>query len=294
MQQQTLPKLQETHRPLPRRPTISIVTCSFQHGRFLESAIRSVLEQGYPALEYIIIDGGSSDDSVEIIKRYESALACWVSEPDHGQTDALIKGFGRATGDIFGWLCSDDLLLPGALHAVTDFFVAHPQVLAAYGNALWIDGDGRFLRPKKEVAFNRFLFLHDHNYVPQPSMFWRRELYDMVNGLDPEFDLAMDADLWDRFSTKTRIGHIPQYLSCMRFYPQQKTRSRRTDGRLEDRIIRERNHAAVTRGFAGALMQMAARCLRVSAKALAGGYTAQVPAEHLAWIERIAAGGGRQ
>jgi len=271
-------------------PVISIVTCSFQQGRYLEQTIRSVLDQDYQGLEYIIIDGGSTDRSMEIIRRYEPQLNYWISEPDRGQTEALVKGFKRSTGEILGWLCSDDLLLPGALRAVAEFFSTHPNVMAAYGDALWIDCDGRFLRPKKEMSFKRFVFLHDHNYVPQPSMFWRRSLYEAVNGLDPEFELAMDADLWERFSAKTRIAHISRYLSCMRFYSEQKTRSRKKDGKRENEIIRGRVYPRTTLSVAGVLLRVAARFTRVAAKALAGGYTATVPTEHLVWLERQASG----
>jgi glycosyltransferase involved in cell wall biosynthesis len=272
-------------------PKISLVTCSYQQGRYLGQAIRSVLDQGYPALEYLVIDGGSTDGSVDILRRYETALAFWVSEPDGGQTDALIKGFSRSTGEIMGWLCSDDLLLPGALRAVAAFFRAHPSVMAAYGNALWIDREGRFLRAKKEMGFSRFVFLHDHNYVPQPSMFWRRELYRAVHGLDPRFDLAMDADLWERFSRVTRIAHIPRYLSCMRFYAEQKTRRRRLDADQEDQAIRCRDHPATGHPLAARALRLAARSLRVAAKALAGGYTARVPAAYLDWLKERALGG---
>jgi len=276
----------------PQAPLISMVTCSFQQGRYLDLTMRSVLDQGYPHLEYIVIDGGSTDGSVEVIRSHERSLAYWQSGPDRGQTDALIKGFARAKGDIHGWLCSDDLLLPGALDAVARFFSEHPEVMAAYGDALWIGADGSFLRPKKEMGFSRFVFLHDHNYVPQPSMFWRRSLYQAVGGLDPAFDLAMDADLWERFSSCTRIAHIPRYLSCMRFYPQQKTRSRRAEGRDEDALIRVRRvHPIATRGFAAVMLRIAARCVRVTAKAVAGGYTASVPGEHLAWLGRQGPGG---
>lgn len=271
-------------------PVIALVTCSFQQGRYLGQAIESVLAQRYPALEYAIVDGGSTDESVAIIERHASALAYWVSEPDGGQTDALIKGFARTTGEICGWLCSDDLLLPGALHAVGEFFLRHPRVMAAYGDALWIDAAGRFLRPKKEMGFNRFVLLHDHNYVPQPSMFWRRALYDAVGGLDRGFELAMDADLWARFSARTRIAHIPRYLSCMRWYPEQKTRSRRDEGRREDGRIRARGAGPETGDAARSLLRMAARCVRVAHKALAGGYTARPPREHLVWLERLASG----
>lgn len=267
-------------------PTFSVVTCSFQQARYLEQTLRSVIEQRYPHLEYIVIDGGSTDGSVEIIRRHAAALAYWLSEPDGGQTEALIKGFSRARGEICGWLCSDDLLLPGALHAVGEFFSANPDVMAVYGDALWIDAEGSLLRPKKEMGFNRFVLLHDHNYIPQPSMFWRRSLYEAVNGLDANFDLAMDADLWERFSAKTRIAHISRYLSCMRFYPEQKTRSRKADAHDENRSIRARARAYPTRAFAAPVLRIAARCVRVCAKALAGGYTARVPRDQRMWLEQ--------
>jgi len=294
MQPRTLPQAVKPRETPSQLPLISLVTCSFQQGRYLGQALRSVLDQGYPHLEYIVIDGGSTDDSVNVIKRHESALAYWVSEPDRGQTDALNKGFAHASGDICGWLCSDDLLLPGALHAVGEFFSENPATLAVYGDALWIDAQGRLLRPKKEMDFNRFVLLYDHNYIPQPSMFWRRSLYEAVRGLDPQFDLAMDADLWERFSATTRIAHMSRYLSCMRCYPQQKTRSRRAEGRREDGAIRQRDDTFAARAFTAGALRIMARCLRVSAKAVAGGYTARVPKEQLAWLERSATGEARK
>ena len=246
--------------------------------------MRSVLEQDFPSLEYVVIDGGSSDGSKQIIARYARALAHWESGPDDGQTHALIKGFRHCTGEILGWLCSDDLLLPGALRAVGEFFRSHPRIAAVYGDALWIDADGRFLRPKKEIDFNRFVLLHDHNYVPQPSMFWRRSLYDKVGGLDPRFELAMDADLWERFSSVTRIAHIPAFLSCMRFHAGQKTRARRPDALREDAIIRARPAQRAVPWP----RRLAARGLRIAAKLRAGGYASAVPGEHIAWLRRMA------
>lgn len=291
MEYQTQPDNRAVRSSCTHYPSISVVTCSFQQGGYLEQTIRSVIGQDYPKLEYIVIDGGSTDGSVDVIRRHQSALAYWVSEPDRGQTDALIKGFERSTGDICGWLCSDDLLLPGALQAVGDFFSSHPGVMAAYGDALWIDAGSRFLRPKKEMGFSRFVFLHDHNYVPQPSMFWRRELYQAVSGLNPEFDLAMDADLWERFSERTAIAHIPRYLSCMRFYPEQKTRSRVPDRKREDGIIRRRDRLPAAHIVNDVLLKLVARCVRIAAKTFTGGYTAHIPREHLAWLEQHASEG---
>jgi glycosyltransferase involved in cell wall biosynthesis len=265
--------------------TFSIVTCSYQQGRYLDATLRSVLDQGMPGLEYIVIDGGSNDGSVEVIRAHERDLAYWVSEPDRGQTDALIKGFSRATGEICGWLCSDDLLLPGALARVAGFFAANPGIDAVYGDALWIDAQGNYIRPKREMPFSRFVMLFDHNYIAQPSMFWRRSLYERVRGLDADFNLAMDADLWERFSRHTRIAHLDAYLSCMRYYPEQKTRAMKPQGRAEDARIRARSSLAAW-PWAAPLLRGAARAGRIAGKALSGGYWGTPGEDCLRALER--------
>ncbi|MGB4812493.1 MAG: glycosyltransferase family 2 protein [Methylophilaceae bacterium] len=271
-----------------RLPTITLVTCSYQQGRFLDATMRSVFNQQYPALQYIVIDGGSTDESVAVIQRHASNLSFWASEKDNGQTDALKKGFAHATGEIQGWLCSDDILLPNALQMVAEFFRDHPNVGAAYGDALWIDADGNPLRAKREMAFNQFVFLHDHNYIPQPSMFWRKSLYDAVGGLDESFNLAMDSDLWARFSQKTTIAHIPQYLSCMRFYLEQKTRSMKPAGRLEDLAIRTRTSNLANLAILRPIQHVIARLTRAVGKALVGGHHAKVPSHLLPWLAQHA------
>lgn len=258
------------------KTTISIVTCSYQQGRFLESTLRSVLEQRYPGLEYIVMDGGSSDGSREIIQRYGSQLAHWQSAPDDGQTDALIRGFERSRGEIMGWLCSDDLLLRGSLQQVAHFFDTHPSADVVYGDAVWIDEAGDPIRTKREMGFNRFAYLFDHNFLPQPSVFWRRRLYERVGGLDRRFDLAMDSDLFERFSRVARLWHVPRYWSALRSYPAQKTLAFRDRGREEDALIRARSalgrHPLVVRA-----MRPAARGVRVAGRLAARGYLAAVP-----------------
>jgi glycosyltransferase involved in cell wall biosynthesis len=253
-------------------PSISVVTPSFNQGRFLPETMESIHAQSYPKLEHIVVDGGSSDESVSVIKRYEGQLAYWVSEPDEGQTDALIKGFARSTGDIQCWLNSDDLFEPGTLAEVGAYFERHPEVEFVYGNSTWIDDRGLVIKPKKEHGFNRFIWMYYHNFIPQPSAFWRRGLYERVGGLDSRFDLAMDADLWIRFADFTKPRHVSRFWSRMRFYGEQKNTRLRRQTSLEGKAIRSRYlHPRSTREVA--LKSAAARSLRVLWKLGSGCYT---------------------
>jgi glycosyltransferase involved in cell wall biosynthesis len=239
-------------------PKISVITCSYNQARFLEKTIRSVLDQNYTNLEYIIIDGGSNDGSVDIIRRYADRLAYWVSEPDHGQTDALIKGFERVTGDISCWLCSDDILEPWTLREVAEFFDHNPDAKVVYGDSSWIDANDSVIASKREHGFNRFIWMYDHDYIPQPSTFWRHELYLQVGGLDRAFNLAMDGDLWARFFQVTDIDHVSRPWSRMRFHDEQKVQKNRRESKKEDRIIRQR--------YLGARSELSYRALYVVAK----------------------------
>jgi glycosyltransferase involved in cell wall biosynthesis len=221
-------------------PKISIITPSFNQGNYIEATILSILNQNYPNLEYIVIDGGSTDHSVDIIRRYENQLAYWVSEPDDGQTHALNKGFHKATGDILCWLCADDLYEPWTLTEVADFFQTHPKAQFVYGNALWIDPEDNFIRYQKEVAFNRFILLYGHNFIPQPSTFWRNDLHRKIGELDPSFDIMMDADLWLRFADFAQLYQHPRIWSRIRMHTEQKTQRLRGRGRLEAQMLRQR------------------------------------------------------
>ena len=262
-------------------PKISIVTCSYNQAKFLEKTIRSVLDQGYSNLEYIVIDGGSDDGSDDILRRYESYLAYWVSEPDQGQTDALIKGFRRATGDICCWLCSDDLHEQGTLVEVAEFFRLEPRARVVYGDSMWIDADDNVVASKREHAYSRFIWMYDHNFIPQPSTFWRRDLYEEVGGLNPNFDVAMDADLWARFAEVTKIYHVTRPWSRMRYYPEQKVRRLRAKSLEEDHIIRARyrpHFPLVDHG-----LYICAKTLRISRKLLAGCYGVKPRSPRIPW-----------
>ena len=252
-------------------PTISVITPSFNQARYLERTLQSVLGQAYPHLEYIVVDGGSTDGSTDIIRRYESQLAYWRSEPDGGQTDALIKGFARATGEIQCWLNSDDLFEPWTLREVANFFRGASHARVVYGDAIWIDEEDRPIRPKKEHAFSRFIWMYDHNYIPQPSTFWSGDLYRQVGGLDRQYDLAMDADLWVRFGEVTPLHHVGRVWSRMRFHAAQKMQRLQAKAREEDLRIRRR-YVGDQPAYARKAKKAVAKGLRVARKLVAGCY----------------------
>ncbi len=252
-------------------PKISVVTPSLNQAQYLEATIKSILDQKYPNLEYIIIDGGSDDGSVEIIQRYSDHLAYWVSEPDEGQTDALIKGFQRSSGEIMAWLCSDDIYEPYTLHEVANIFVRNPEWEVVYGDSFWIDADGRPIRPRKEIRFNRFISLYDGNYIPQPSTFWRRGIYERVGGLDAQWDLAMDADLWFRFAEFTELHHVPRMWSRLRDYPEQKNRRLRSAFNAEGALI-EGRYLPDEPPWKHRLKRVVAKGLRITLKLARGAY----------------------
>jgi glycosyltransferase involved in cell wall biosynthesis len=253
-------------------PKISVVVPSFNQAKYLELTIRSILDQDYPDLELIVIDGGSKDESANIIRKYERHMKFWCSEPDGGQTQGIIKGLSHATGEILCFLNSDDLFEPGVLREVGEYFTQHPDADAVYGNALWIDAEGKALRPQKEIPFNRFIWLHTYNYIPGMSMFWRRTIYDRAGGLNPAFQLAFDADLWIRFSDHGTIKHVARQWSRMRFYPEQKNRRLREQSDREDMLIRSRYWKNQTMPRTYYLRRMIAQVLRILWKALSNCY----------------------
>lgn len=231
-----------TQPPTPA-PKISVVTPSFGQGRFLERTLRSVLAQNYPSLEYFVQDGGSEDETLEILGRYSAKLAGWTSEPDEGQADAINRAFAQTTGDLMGWLNSDDILLPGALSYVARYFVAHPEVDVVYGNRIMIDEDdgqiGLWILPKHD---DEVLTLVD--YVPQETLFWRRDVWRAVGeSLDSGFGYALDWDLLLRFrDAGATIVHVPRFLGAFRVHNAQKTTAAEPLGLVECERLRERVH----------------------------------------------------
>jgi hypothetical protein len=220
----------------------SIVTPSYGQGAFIGRTIRSVLDQQYPSLEYFVQDGGSEDFTIEVLKQFQHALTGWESEKDGGQSQAINKGFLKTSGEIMGWLNSDDLLLPGALQTVANFFQKFPGVDVVYGNRLLIDENdmeiGRWVMPGHDGAALSWV-----DYVPQETMFWRRRVWDKVGGqIDETYRFAMDWDLLVRFrDSGANFAHIPRFLGAFRVHKQQKTSAEINQvGQMEMDRIRER------------------------------------------------------
>ena len=207
----------------PSLPLVSIVTPSFNQVRFLEATIQSVLSQNYPRLEYLIVDGGSADGSVDIIKRYAGKIAWWVSEKDQGQTDAINKGFAHARGDVLAWLNSDDTYEPNAVSSAVGFLNDHPEAGLVYGDANYIDEAGRVIGrfPAAQTDWTRLRRGYVH--IPQQAAFFRADLWRTVGPLDPSFYFAMDYDLWVRLARCSEVKYVPQTWASFRLHASGKT-----------------------------------------------------------------------
>jgi glycosyltransferase involved in cell wall biosynthesis len=204
-------------------PKISVVTPSYNQGEFIEATLRSVLLQHYPNLEYIVLDGASTDNSVRIIEKYGDSLAHWESRKDEGQAAAIRTGFEMATGEILCWLNSDDIFLPNALHTIASIFMKHPRVDFVYGNRLTIDREGNVTG--KHIWPWRLTESHWALGQPlaQECSFWRREIYDRVGGIDPAKFYIMDYDLFVRMWRVGRFRKTSAYLGCFRDHEATKT-----------------------------------------------------------------------
>lgn len=220
-------------------PKFTIVTPSFNQGPFLEKTILSVLNQGYPNLEYFVIDGGSSDESRAIIERYAKHIDYWVSESDRGQSHAINKGFARASGEMLGWLNSDDQLEPGALHTVAEYAARFPDSGAFVGYGRKVDRAGKVVYYKEpaELSFAGFCRWCAGGNFMQPSCFFRRSAWEAAGPLDENVHIALDVDLWLRMVGKVRFQRIEALLSTALAHDQAKTTALRDEMLIDTAIV---------------------------------------------------------
>ena len=217
--------------------SISIITPSFNQGPFIAATIDSVLEQKDVDLKYMVLDGGSSDETLSILRSYGSRFS-WVSEPDKGQADAINKGFALIKGEILGWLNSDDLYLPGTLAKVVAEFKKDAKLMLLYGKANHVDVDGVFLDEYPCAEF-RLEALSYGCFICQPACFFRRSLFEAAGGLDPSLHYAFDLDLWIKFGLLKHnhpdwnFSFSPHLLACSRMHHSNKTLAKRHEAYLE-------------------------------------------------------------
>ena len=267
---------------------LTVVTPSFNQSAYIEEALLSVKGQNYPALQHIVIDGASTDTTVETLARYASTPGWehlgWISEPDAGQSHALNKGFKMATGDIIGWLNSDDRYRPGCFETIGAAFQEHPEVDLVYGDYTWIDEKGCVWQVRREIEFSRFILLHHRVlYIPSTATFFRRRILDEGNLIDIRYHYAMDYEFFVRLAEKGyRFKHIPHLLADFRWHSLSKSASQAA------KQLQEHDHIAQTyspilkrlpeglrkRLTFGGLRAVAA-ALRYSEKLLRGYYFSQ-------------------
>ncbi len=221
---------------------ISIITPSFNQGRFIERTIKSVLEQGYSNLEYIVVDGGSSDETLDILRKYDSQLQ-WISEKDEGQSDAINKGLRMATGDIVAFLNSDDTYEENALRNVVNFFTANPSIIWLTGRCRIIDEHDREVR--RGITWYKNLFLHRYsfnallvtNFISQPATFLRREVIEEFGFFNAAYHRVMDYDYWLRVGIKYPPGIVDDYLARFRTYKESKTSSNFVESFRQELVV---------------------------------------------------------
>ena len=248
------------------------MTPSYNQAAYLEQTLTSVLEQDYPRLEYLVVDGASTDSSVEIIKKYADKLAWWISEKDSGQADAINKGLARAKGEIVAWLNSDDYYLPGAIASAVKIFQENPEIVMVYGNMLAVDENGRTINMLKyhQLTLEELLCFQ---IIGQPAVFFRREAFEEAGILDVTYHCLLDHHLWLRIALQGRILHVDETWAAARYHSEAKNRARAAEfGREAFRILGwAQKQPGLAEAVAGVERRACASAHRVNARYLLDG-----------------------
>lgn len=282
--------------PCLSRSKISIVTPSFNQACFIEEALQSVKEQSYPAAEHLVIDGGSSDGTVEILKRYSSQPGWehlhWISERDRGQSDALNKGFRTATGDIVGWLNSDDRYRSGCFQTIVDGFQKHDEADVIYGDYTWVDEKGKITQVRREISFSRFILLyHRVLYIPSTATFFNRRIFEKGEFINTDLHYSMDYEFFVRLAQHGyRFKHVSGLLADFRWHSSSKTVTNAAAQSKEvDEVVRQysrplrRCPTRATQTLGLRVLRAAAAGARYFEKLLRGYYFGQwIPSRRLA------------
>lgn len=207
--------------PLPAQPLVTVVTPSLNQARFIEETIRSIAEQDYPRIEHVVVDGGSTDGTVDLLERHPGVR--WISEHDEGQSQAVNKGIRLARGEVIGWLNADDIYLPGGVAAAVAALRREPEAGFVYGNYVDVDEDGAELHRNRTEPFDLRVQIDSRNLVPQPAAFVRRAALDRVGLLDEQYDFAMDFDLWIRLGRAFPAVYVDEYWAAFRLHETSKS-----------------------------------------------------------------------
>jgi glycosyltransferase involved in cell wall biosynthesis len=250
-------------------PALSVITPSYNSAEFIEDAILSVSRQSNVAVEHLVVDGASTDRTLDILKCY--ADVNWISEPDRGQSDAINKGFLKARGDLVGWLNADDYYLPGGLAAIAKAAQEHPEADVIYGDCVFVDGEGRIVRSKVEHEFDRAILMYFGCYVPSTSTFFRRRVINSGRLLDCNYRVCMDFEYFARLAHEGFTFHyVPQFIAAFRWHGNNVSLNR-IDRRAEERLLVQRRFGTTPYSISTLkLLARVHRIKRVLRKALSG------------------------
>ena len=232
---------------MTKLPKVTVVTPSFNQGEFIEETLLSVKNQDYPYVEHVVMDGGSSDNTVEILEKYSDSII-WASEPDKGHADAVNKAILKSKGEIIGWLNSDDTYTDGAIKKAIDYMFSHPEVDMLYGNCNFVNKEGNLLEKKRTLPFDYNILLYTNFLMPQQTFFMKRKVFDEIGLLDINLDCTLDWDISLRIAERFKVAYLDEFLANFRWHQDCKSMSKDQDRAVKEiRLTRSKFHSRKTK-----------------------------------------------